>query len=225
VDIEAHDDFNNDEDEVEGDADDKGPVDLFEVNGMMMVAETVGVAMVVVVVVTVIVGVVVAVFVIVGVCGIHEGVLSVVISCGCKGVDDLAVGVGIGGVGDIGRDRMGSAGGKEVFFSTDDHFQFAIEDEGNLFVGVAVFEQPATFFDFPDGERAFVAMHHFPKKTRPYFFGWDVGKILHERFWGEGKKNWEITERREALGRCGLKGMRWFVAGRMGFATYVVLCV
>ena len=124
-------------------------------------------------------------------CGIHKGiVLSVVISCGCKGVDDLAIRVGIGGVGDKGRDRMGSAGGEEVFFSADNHLELTVENVGNLFVGVAVFEQAATFFDFPDSEGAFVAVHHFPKKTRPDLFGWDVGKILHERFCGEGKKKW-----------------------------------
>jgi len=51
-----------------------------------------------------------------------------------------------------------------------------------------VFEQPAALFDLPNGKGAFVAVHHFPKKTRPDLFGWDVGEILHERFWGEGKK-------------------------------------
>ena len=144
---------------------------------------------VVVVVVIVVMGMIV--IVVVGMRGSHEGiVLSVVISCGCKGVDDLAIRVGVGGVGDKGRDRMGGAGSKEVFFSTDDHFKFAVEDKGDLFVRVTVFEQPATFFDFPDGKGAFVPVHHFPKKTRPDLFGWDVGKILHERFCGEGKKKW-----------------------------------
>jgi hypothetical protein len=86
----------------------------------------------------------------------------------------------------MGGDGMGGAGAEEIFFSTDDHFQLAVEDICDLFVGMAVFEKAATFFDLPDGERAFVAVHHFPKKTRPYFFGWDIGKILHEGFWGEG---------------------------------------
>jgi len=171
VDIEADDDFDKDEEEVKDDADDEGAVDLFEVNGVVMVAKAVGV--------------------VVGMCGSHEGiVLSVVISCRCKGVDDLAVRMCIGGVGDIGRDGMSGAGGKEVSLSANDHFQLAVEDKGNLFVGVAVFGKAAAFFDFPDGKGAFVPVHHFPKKTRPDLFGWDVGKILHERFCGEGKEKW-----------------------------------
>ena len=101
----------------------------------------------------------------------------------------------VGGVGDKGRDRMGCTGGEQVFFSTDYHFKFAVEDKGDLFVGVTVFKQSATFFDFPDGEGAFVPVNHFPKKTRPDLFGRDVSKILHERFWREGKKK-SITERR-----------------------------
>ena len=127
--------------------------------------------------------VVVFVGVIVRMCGRHKGiVLSVVVSRGRKGIDDPAVGLGIGGVGDIGGDSVGGAGSEEVFFAADDHFKFAVEDKGDLFVGVAVFEQAATFCDFPDGKGTFVPVHHFPKKTRPDLFGWDVGKILHERF-------------------------------------------
>jgi hypothetical protein len=191
VDIEADGDFDHYEEEVEGDADDEGAVDLFEVNGVMVMAKAMGMVVTVVMIV-------VFVGMIVGMCGCHKGILlSVIVSCRGEGIDDLAVRVGIGGVGDMGGDSMGGAGGEEEFFSADDHFQLSVKDISDLFVGVAVFGQPATFFDFPDGERAFVAVHHFPKKTRPYFFGWDVGEILHERFSGEGKKNWEITERSE----------------------------
>jgi hypothetical protein len=85
---------------------------------------------------------------------------------------------------------MGSAGEKEVFLSADNHFQLAVEDKGDLFLGVTVFEQPAAFFDFPNGKGAFVAVHQFPKKTRPDLFGWDIRKILHERFWSEGTEKW-----------------------------------
>lgn len=172
MDVKTDDDFDNYEEEVEGDADDEGAVNLFEVNGMMVVvAKAVGVVVAVTVIVramTVVVRamtvVVVIVFMVgfgfVGMRGSHEGiVLSVVISCGCESVDDLAIRVGIGGVGDVGRDGMGGAGGKEVLLSADDHFQFAVEDKGNLFVGVAVFGQPATFPDLPNGKGAFVAVH------------------------------------------------------------------
>jgi hypothetical protein len=180
VNVEADGDFDNDKDEVEGDADDKGPVDLLKVNGMMMVAKAVGV---VVVMVVVFAGMVV------GMRGCHKGILlSVVVSCGCKGIDDLAIRMGIGGVGDMGGDCVGGAGGEEIFFSIDDHFKLAVKNICDLFLGVAVFRQPATLFDFPDGKGAFVPVHHFSKKTRPYFFGWDVGKIFHDRIWGEGKK-------------------------------------
>ena len=150
-----------------------------------------------------------------GVRGIHEGiVLSVVVSRRCKGVDDLAIRVGVGGVGDKGRDRMRGAGSKEVFLSTDDHFEFAVEDKGDLFVGVAVFGQPATFFDFPDGKGAFVPVHHFPKKTRPDLFGWDICEILHEQFCGEGTEKWGEGALWGGVGWCvrgvgpGLRGMR-----------------
>ena len=132
MDVEANDDFDKDEDEVKDDADDEGAVDLFEVNGVMVVAKAVGVvvalltvvvalltvvvALTVVVVmiivfVVVFVGVDVIVVVVVRMRGRHEGiVLSVVISCGCESVDDLAVCVGISGVGDKGRDGVGGAG-------------------------------------------------------------------------------------------------------------------
>jgi hypothetical protein len=168
MDVEADGDFDNDEEEVEDDTDDKGAVDLFEVDGVMVVAKAVGVVVVVTVVVVfvfvvvfvgVVVGMVVIVVVVVGMGGSHKGiVLSVVISCWCESVDDLAVCVGIGGVGDKGRDGMGGAGSKEVFLSADDHFQFAVEDKGNLFVGMAVFGQPATCLDLPNGKGAFVAV-------------------------------------------------------------------
>lgn len=203
MDVKADDDFDNDEEEVEDDTDDEGAVDLCEVYRVMVVAEAVGMAVAVIVVVVCFVIVVVVCFVIVRVIvwvrGIHEGVvLSIVISCGSKGVDDLAVCVGIGGVGDKGRDGMGGAGGEKVFFSADNHFQFAVEDKGDLFVGVAMFDQPAAFFDLPDGEGAFVAVHHFPKKTRADLFGWDIRKIFHERFWGEGTE--KRGDGRSALG-------------------------
>ena len=51
VDIKADDDFDDDEEEVEDDADDKGAVDLIEVDGVMVVAE----AMCVVVIVSMVV--------------------------------------------------------------------------------------------------------------------------------------------------------------------------
>jgi hypothetical protein len=148
---------------------------------MMVVAKAVGVVVVVTVVMMVVVfmvrvvavtvvvvfvfvivfvGVDVIVVVVVGMRGSHEGVvLSVVISCGCESVDDFTVCEGIGGVGHKGRDSVGGAGGEEVFFSADDHFQFAVEDKGNLFVRVAVFKQPAAFPDLPNGKGAFVAVH------------------------------------------------------------------
>ena len=69
---------------------------------------------------------------------------------------------------------MGGPAVRRIFLSTDYHFEFAVEDKGDLFVGVAVFKQPATFFYFPDGEGAFVPVNHFPKKTRPDLFGRDV---------------------------------------------------
>ena len=47
MDVEAYDDFDDDEEEVEGDADNKGAVDLFEVNRMVMMAKAVGVGVVV----------------------------------------------------------------------------------------------------------------------------------------------------------------------------------
>jgi hypothetical protein len=125
----------------------------------VVVALTVVVVMIIVFVV-VFVGVDVIVVVVVRMRGRHEGiVLSVVISCGCESVDDLAVCVGISGVGDKGRDGVGGAGSKEVFLPADDHFQFAVKDKGNLFVGVAVFGQPATLLDLPNGKGAFVAVH------------------------------------------------------------------
>ena len=192
MDVEAYDDFDDDEEEVEGDADNKGAVDLFEVDGMVMVAGAVGV----------VVGVMVGWLAVVGFVGMVPGVggrhkdnvLSVVFSNGGENVDDLTVCSGIGGMGDIGRDGVGGAGGEEVLLAADDHFQLPVQDVGNLFVRVAVFGQAAAFPDLPDGEGAFVAVHHFSKKARTDLFGWDVGEIFHERFWGESTKKWGVSE-------------------------------
>src|SRR5579863_1522177 len=42
VDVKSDDDFDDDEEEVEDNADDESAVDLFEINGMVMVAKAVG---------------------------------------------------------------------------------------------------------------------------------------------------------------------------------------
>src|ERR1700722_18789137 len=97
---------------------------------MVVVAEPVGMAVIMIMIMIVIVVVGVRMFV--GVC--HGTVLSVVVAGGGEGVVDLAIGDGDSGVWDKGRDDVDGAGGEQVFFSADHHFHFAFRDVGDLFV-------------------------------------------------------------------------------------------
>ena len=91
---------------------------------------------------------------------------------------------------DVGWNGMRGARGQEVCLAADDHFQFAAKDKGDLFMRVTMLGQPAAFCDFPDGEGALFAVHHFPKKTRSYLPGRDIGEVFHVRFCVE------VTEKR-----------------------------
>lgn len=120
---------------------------------------------------------------------------------------------------------MGGPGGEEELLAADDHLELTVENVGNLFVGVAVFGQAAVFFDFPDCKGAFVAMHHFPKKTRPDFFGWDVRKILHEQFWSEGTEKWGTRGAKSCRRSCEEWRGTWVLRPMLFYAHDWKLCV
>jgi hypothetical protein len=84
VDVQADDDFNYDKQEVERDTDTECAVDLFEVYGMVVVAEAVGVSVAVVVIAVIVVGVIVIVVIVV--------VVAVVVAC--RLVEIVFVGAG-----------------------------------------------------------------------------------------------------------------------------------
>ena len=149
---------------------------------MVVVAESMGMAVVMIVVVIMLVVMGVRMFV--GVC--HSTVLSVVVAGGGKGVDDPAIGDGEGGVWDEGRDDVDGAGGEQVFFSADHHFHFAFRYIGDLFVDMGVFLQDAALFYVPKYQGAAFAVDHFSEKARTEFFDRDVPEMLHAESLIEG---------------------------------------
>lgn len=105
--------------------------------------------------------------------------LTVVVPGRCEGVDHFAIRYGESGVEDMRRDHMYTSGGEEYFFAADDHFQFAFDDIGDLFVDMMMFGGDAAFFYIPEYEGAGVAVDHFTEKTGERIFGRDIIQVLH----------------------------------------------
>jgi hypothetical protein len=145
---------------------------------MVVVTESMGMAVIMIVVV------VVGMRMFVGVC--HGTVLSVVVAGGGKGVDDPAIGDGDGGVWDEGWDDVDGAGGEQVFYTADHHLHFAFRYIGDLFVDMGVFGQDAAFFYVPKYQGAAFAVDHFPEKAWSELFDWDVPEVLHAMSLVEG---------------------------------------
>lgn len=74
---------------------------------------------------------------------------------------------------------METAGCEQVFFSTDDHFQFALDDIGDLFMNMMMFRGDASLFYIPEHQGAGGAMNHFAKKARKCLFDRNIVKVLH----------------------------------------------
>ena len=83
---------------------------------------------------------------------------------------------------------MNHAGGEEIFLAADGHFEFSLNDIGDLFVDMAVFRGDAVFFYVPEDKRTGRAVYHFSIKARKCLFNRDIVEVLHAQFFPKIRK-------------------------------------
>ncbi len=96
-----------------------------------------------------------------------------------KTVYHHAIGKGIAAVGHIGRYHIGAACGKDHFFITNDHFQLAGNNVGNLLMHMVVQRQFVALLYFPKGQTTLLTMDEAAMKAGHYFPSGDIFYLYH----------------------------------------------